>query len=323
MRTPVFVTFFLASTATTLAGPTFGVLPASRQGALSLETSASGATQLRAAIVAAYPGAVFRPVNPITPAGLAGCDIIVVMSPNAGQGAITPLTATEQAALRGFVDGGGGALLFTDNDSFAGGASTPANASIANPFGLTTAGTASPWQQGASIVPALPPNPPGSAVVDGPFGVITGYSVGWSGWFPGASAVPGAAVRAQLSQNNQPSLVEFAPGALAAGSGRAVLFSDTTIVFNGYFVETNRRVVLNAIDASFHHCRLADIGTQGGLPGADNTLDNNDFVVFIDYFFDHNPLADRGATGGIPGQDGAWDNNDFVVFIDEFFAGCG
>jgi hypothetical protein len=66
----------------------------------------------------------------------------------------------------------------------------------------------------------------------------------------------------------------------------------------------------------------ADIGTQGGLPGHDGHLDNNDFVVFIDYFFNHNPLADRGIQGGIPGHDNQWDNNDFVVFIDQFFAGC-
>ncbi|HZW07189.1 MAG TPA: GC-type dockerin domain-anchored protein [Phycisphaerales bacterium] len=66
----------------------------------------------------------------------------------------------------------------------------------------------------------------------------------------------------------------------------------------------------------------ADIGTVGGVPGRDGVLDNNDFVVFIDYFFAHDARADHGSTGGVPGADGAWDNNDFVVFIDEFFAGC-
>ena len=66
----------------------------------------------------------------------------------------------------------------------------------------------------------------------------------------------------------------------------------------------------------------ADLGMQGGIAGQDGTLDNNDFVVFIDYFFNHNPLADVGIQGGIPGQDATWDNNDFVVFIDQFFAGC-
>jgi hypothetical protein len=35
-------------------------------------------------------------------------------------------------------------------------------------------------------------------------------------------------------------------------------------------------------------------------------------------------LADLGATGGVPGQDGFLDNNDFIVFIDYFFnqTGC-
>ncbi len=66
----------------------------------------------------------------------------------------------------------------------------------------------------------------------------------------------------------------------------------------------------------------ADIGTTGGVPGGDGTLDNNDFIVFIDYFFNSDPRADRGTTGGVPGADGQYDNNDFIVFIDQFFAGC-
>ncbi|HZW07185.1 MAG TPA: GC-type dockerin domain-anchored protein [Phycisphaerales bacterium] len=66
-------------------------------------------------------------------------------------------------------------------------------------------------------------------------------------------------------------------------------------------------------------CGAADLGSVGGVPGADNHLDNNDFVVFIDFFFAQNALADQGSTGGVPGADGVWDNNDFVVFIDNFF----
>ncbi|HYD02395.1 MAG TPA: YncE family protein [Phycisphaerales bacterium] len=66
----------------------------------------------------------------------------------------------------------------------------------------------------------------------------------------------------------------------------------------------------------------ADVGSQGGVAGADGALDNNDFIAFIDYFFASDARADVGATGGVPGADGAWDNNDFVVFIDAFFAEC-
>jgi hypothetical protein len=66
----------------------------------------------------------------------------------------------------------------------------------------------------------------------------------------------------------------------------------------------------------------ADIGVQGGVPGEDGILDNNDFVVFIGFFFDGDPAADIGMAGGVPGSDGLFDNNDFVVFVDQFFSGC-
>ncbi|MDP1662382.1 MAG: GC-type dockerin domain-anchored protein [Phycisphaerales bacterium] len=69
-------------------------------------------------------------------------------------------------------------------------------------------------------------------------------------------------------------------------------------------------------------CGQADIGITGGVPGEDCVLDNNDFIVFIDYYFTNNPIADVGSTGGVPGPDGQWDNNDFIVYIDLFFAGC-
>jgi hypothetical protein len=70
-------------------------------------------------------------------------------------------------------------------------------------------------------------------------------------------------------------------------------------------------------------CGPADIGSAGGVAGPDGALNNNDFVVFIDWFFNHDTRADVGVTGGIAGHDNAWDNNDFVVFIDQFFSGTG
>ncbi|HZW06385.1 MAG TPA: agmatine deiminase family protein, partial [Phycisphaerales bacterium] len=66
----------------------------------------------------------------------------------------------------------------------------------------------------------------------------------------------------------------------------------------------------------------ADVGSQGGLAGADGLLDNNDFVAFIDLFFAHDPRADVGIQGGGLGFDGAWDNNDVSAFIDAFFTPC-
>jgi hypothetical protein len=99
--------------------------------------------------------------------------------------------------------------------------------------------------------------------------------------------------------------------------------------FDAPFIATSTSAATGTILVNFYTnlpggttgpaCGLADVGGVGGVAGADNHLDNNDFVVFIDFFFNHNPIADQGSTGGAPGADGAWDNNDFVVFIDNFF----
>jgi hypothetical protein len=65
----------------------------------------------------------------------------------------------------------------------------------------------------------------------------------------------------------------------------------------------------------------ADLASQGGIPGPDGHLDNNDFIVFINDFFAHHAAADLGVQGGAWGHDGLFDNNDFVSFINLFFAG--
>jgi hypothetical protein len=70
-------------------------------------------------------------------------------------------------------------------------------------------------------------------------------------------------------------------------------------------------------------CSTADLGAQGGITAPDGSLDNNDFIAYIDLFFNHDARADVGVQGGISGTDALFDNNDFVVYIDMFFAGCG
>jgi len=67
----------------------------------------------------------------------------------------------------------------------------------------------------------------------------------------------------------------------------------------------------------------ADMGSTGGVAGPDGTLDNNDFIAYIDAFFNGDMLmADLGGQGGVATPDNTLDNNDFIVFIDAFFAGC-
>lgn len=66
----------------------------------------------------------------------------------------------------------------------------------------------------------------------------------------------------------------------------------------------------------------ADIGAEGGATGCDGLLDNNDFIIFINFFFAEDVRADLGIEGGATGSDGMLDNNDFIVFVNLFFAGC-
>jgi uncharacterized membrane protein len=69
-------------------------------------------------------------------------------------------------------------------------------------------------------------------------------------------------------------------------------------------------------------CGAADVGGEGAEAGSDGSLDNNDFIVFIDRFFAEDVRADFGSEGGAAGPDGTFDNNDFIVFIAEFFGAC-
>jgi hypothetical protein len=68
--------------------------------------------------------------------------------------------------------------------------------------------------------------------------------------------------------------------------------------------------------------RSADVGSQGGILGGGGSLNNNDFVVFIDAFLNNLATAGLGSQGAVFGSDGVLDNNDFAVFIDLFFSGC-
>jgi hypothetical protein len=118
------------------------------------------------------------------------------------------------------------------------------------------------------------------------------------------------------SEDDGASFSLFSDGLIGQGGGGALAYGGT--IRKLYYGSTSGAfaTALEPVGCA------ADIGTTGGVPGHDGQLNNNDFVVFIDYFFAQNPLADVGGTGGVPGADGQWNNNDFVVFIDQFFAGC-
>ncbi|MGH7242416.1 MAG: hypothetical protein ACREJD_03240 [Phycisphaerales bacterium] len=150
------------------AGPSIVGFNSTRAGAVAID-SGSIISQCRAAIVGAYPGVTLQGVGTLSNATLAGADVAFLSSATGGTTAIVPLTAAEQAALQQFVLAGNGVVIFTDNDTFAGGASAPANLSLLSVWALRTCtGTGLPWLRNAIVT-----SPHASPVTDGPFGKVT------------------------------------------------------------------------------------------------------------------------------------------------------
>lgn len=203
-----------------------GGFDASRGGIASIESGSFYAT-LRADILAAFPGAQITGSSVLDAAYLSSIDVLIIASAVDSVTAISPLTTAEQAALLAFVQNGSGAILITDNDTFAGLASDPANESLLDPFGLDATGTI--------ISAATVTNPVAHPVTDGPFGLVASYNTIVAGWFDGLGP---ATALATLDGNGQPTLAVLDPGALGQGSGGVVFFSDTTF---------DNVLVLNAI----------------------------------------------------------------------------
>jgi len=259
-------------------------------------------SDLRNAIAAAYPGIVISGVGGLSAANFQGHNVAFLCSGTAGQSAIVPLSASEQTALRNFVLAGNGALIFSDNDTFAGGASQPANLSLLAPWGMTSTGTGAPWERTANVT-----NFNTSPVTDGPFGIVTSYSVGWSGWF---NTLGSATVLGRLVDNAQPSLAVIPRGALGPGSGAVVLFSDLTWIVNGFVNAPAKRLVLNAL------AFVTGAGCAGDL-NSDGFVDDADFSLFAAAY---NVLdcAEPAMPAGCPADfnhDSFVDDADFIIFV--------
>jgi hypothetical protein len=208
---------------------------AARGGSYRLNNNAAATSDLEGI----YSDVEFPELNTLTDANLANVDVVVLSSVYANSGAITPLTGDEQDALLGFVEGGGCALLFPDNNTFAGNADL-VNESLIDPFGLDITGTLGGTYT-ATVTGAASPVTVGVATYEGFYG----------GWF---NTLNGATVLAELP-NNEDGLVEFAPDHFGGGSGRVVVFSDANVFFaagNKYALASNQQLFLNSVDACFN-----------------------------------------------------------------------
>lgn len=214
-----------------------GTFDAARAGQLAFGSSAQ-TSETRTSITGAFSGATFVETSTLSASFLSGVNVVMLASPTSGNSAITPLSASEQSALRAFVDGGGSAVIFVDNDSFDGGNSDPANESLIDPFGFDVVGTTF----GSSGITALNTSNP---ITGGPFGTVPTSTFHFTGFFDQLG--PGGVNVANVDAFNNSGVAYVPRGTYGLGSGAVVLFSDTSFVYNGFTSASGHRLVNNAL----------------------------------------------------------------------------
>lgn len=208
----------------------------SRGGVFSLADSLY-VTTLRSAIETQFSGVRFTASSTLSNNYLTSLDDVFISSATSDGSSITPLTSAEQTALRGFVLGGGTALIFVDNDTFSAGAPV-ANESLLAPFGLHVTGTLVGFQDGVVVNSANP-------VATGPAGTAVSIRTNYPGWF---DQLDGALQIANLSANGRAEVAAFLPGALGPGSGGVVFFGDSNgMALDGEGTSDDTILILNAL----------------------------------------------------------------------------
>ncbi|MBX7166015.1 MAG: hypothetical protein K1X74_06670 [Pirellulales bacterium] len=153
----------------------------------------------------------------LTPAFLSGIDLLI-LSNAITQSVGTPLSPAEQTAVHDFVHAGGRAMVVID------GFMTGSSQSYATPFGLTIED-----DDLSGVLPVIGIDPP-HPVWDGPYGdqlLALFYGAGKFTFLNGASPVARAFIVPE------PGIVAFDHDVLGPGSGRVVVFGDTTPFIDG------------------------------------------------------------------------------------------
>lgn len=215
---------------------TIGVFDETRAGSFNFADSSTQA-DFRKALRSAFPNMKFLRIEALSDASLEGVDVLMLSSAKNNSQAVDALSAAEQLALKSFVEAGGGALLFVDNDSFGGRDSDVVNESFLDPFALDVSGSL----KGEQNVVVLPLDNP---ITKGSFGRVENFKV----LFPGYFEVLGqpALNLAMLDDNGEAALVYLMRGALTTGSGGVSFFSDSNLTAE-MFDENVGRLIKNAL----------------------------------------------------------------------------
>jgi hypothetical protein len=219
------------------AGPVIGTFDSTRATTANVANSPFD-SDMRASLAAHFPTSSLATAPTLTPAFLAGVNILLITPADTGTTGITPLSASEQLALLNFVNGGGSAFIVADGFS----PFVPAAQSMVNPFGLTIV------DDGLTGVQTATPTTQSSPVINGPFGDTTSILLSGAGVF--SDLGPSALTLASMDATGLPVLAEIPPHALSPTSGPVVLITDSTLLADpniGGFFSESEPLFLNAI----------------------------------------------------------------------------
>ena len=240
LKTLIYTLLVLASclfVSKTSADLVVGGFNGSRSGNFGF-ASGSQFSGFRNGIAANYAGVSFTGSSVLTTSYLDTIDVLIV-GPATNFASGTALTSSEQTALLGFVQSGGGVILMPDNDTYQSGADA-INESYTDPFGVDITGTNSGLVNTTIVGPVHP-------VTNGPYGSVSSFAMNFPGWFDhvNGGTVLGSAL-------GQPRLLAFDFGSFGVSSGRVVMFSDINWANSGSFGyynnAQNSRLALNSFD---------------------------------------------------------------------------
>lgn len=238
MRTAMMALSALVLAPMAWAGPVIGGFDLGR-GGLGSWSDGGWAATTRAAVLSNFAGASFTGSSTLTAQYLGTLDVVLLTSATGSNSAISPLTQAEQMALSDFVVSGGRAIIVSDNSTFSGSAPA-ANASILDPFGAVAAGTLSGGQVASMVAGENP-------IASGRFGTADSITYNFPGWL--SSWTVGTPF-ARLDANNEVAGLLIEADALAMGSGRVVIYTDSNSFGGPGFLSgsTNETAFLNALD---------------------------------------------------------------------------
>jgi hypothetical protein len=196
-----------------------------------------------------FPGTTFVAAPTLTPAFLAGVDVLFIGSADTDAIGIAPLSVAEQTALFDFVQAGGRGFLVVDGFS----PFIAAAQSMVAPFGMTIV------DDGLTGVLGVTPTTPAHPVIDGPYGDTTAIPMFGAGVFTNLG--PYATTLATLNATGQPVLAAIEAQALGPNSGRVVMITDShpfvDAALGGGFA-LNETLFLN----TFEYLRVPEPGGQ-------------------------------------------------------------